>query len=289
MLACAALPRNNEVASLQVVNSYFRSVLQCGEILADTDLVARMLTQFDYILVDDAQAAPYLFMLLCKAANSGKARVVFFASIAPESFHVTTPAVPGRLGWDEFRLSKQEQTEICDKFFNQVKTADPDDSKRLQWLQRMLPALQRDTAGHAGPGLLRLAAMQLWEESWNDKTLMHLEGEEFAVAMERHYPDAVFHSLVAKRVGLVAVSQQFDDVTRKVLREVIANQTVAAPPDERGDNESEEVRAKRALMRAVILVPVADGGSRVLQFATPMHARFWFREAYPSRISSEHF
>ena len=107
-----------------------------------------------------------------------------------------------------------------------MQAADPDDAKRLQWLQRMLPALRRDTVGHAG--LLRLAAMQLWEESWNDKALMNLQGDEFAVAMERHYLGAVFHSLVAKRVGLVAASQQFDDVTRKVLREVLANELVSS-------------------------------------------------------------
>lgn len=190
----------------------------------------------------------------------------------------------GRLEWDEFRLSEQEQIEVCDKFFRQVEAADPTDDKRLKWLERMLPVLRRDTAGHAG--LLTLAARQLWDESW-DKGLSNLPADEFTVALDRHYPDAIFRSRVAVRVGLVANSLPPDDVTRKVMQEVLANKVVAAPPQERCKDESAEVRAKRALMRAVILVPVTVArGSRVLQFATPMHARFWLGEVYPG--SSTH-
>ncbi|KAI9101822.1 hypothetical protein DFS34DRAFT_692508 [Phlyctochytrium arcticum] len=67
-----------------------------------------------YILVDDAHEWFHTTLVEDLTTGHGKARVVFFASCPLEAFGKATPAVVGRMAWDEFKLHEAEQIQFSD-------------------------------------------------------------------------------------------------------------------------------------------------------------------------------
>ncbi|KAJ3174985.1 hypothetical protein HDU87_006519 [Geranomyces variabilis] len=223
-----ASPLDDAGANRSFLKSEFKNALRSrGVSRADTrksyfDLVRLVLSTFDYVFIDDAQRhfATSLAEDLSKGMDSTKARVVFFASVSPESSELATPTIAGRLSWDEFRLGDDEQLDFCKRIITWAKTAHLD-RERLAWLTNMLPIIRADTNGHVG--LLRLLTQELIE-GWS-------------------------------KDAIVDGSCNLNTATFVVV-------SVNDPQ---------------------------DPTQRILEFATPVHRRFWFREAYPSTITRNKF
>lgn len=154
-----------------------------------------------------------------------------------------------------------------------------------------MPISQKDTDGYVG--LLRLFTQEMVKESQNDAIVGGRD--PIRTAMNRYYLGPIFHSLVAQRAGFSAAHLSLSPV-QLVLRNILENTTpILAPPeihDTRDNALSPEDKAKRTLLRSVVVVSVNDAKEptrRILEFATPVHRRFWFREAYPSTINRDDF
>jgi hypothetical protein len=253
-------------------------------------LLGLMLEHFDYVFLDDAQTLylhrPSVLAWLLKPGAT-KARIVFFASVPPEGAEMDTHPVLCRLDWNALRLSQEEQLAFERAVLKWAQTARFHEEE-MAWLAETLPVIRAETDGHAG--LLRLVTQELIDRSTDRQVL--LLHEKFATAMQRFYLGALFWSTAAMRAGFMEVADPLDDAMREVLRCLVEQRAVEAPPAHRSlSTETAAVRAKRALLRMVIVVAVDDplADCSVLRFPTPMHRRFWFRQAYASRISQSAF
>jgi len=230
------------------------------------------LRSYSVILLDDAQglfSAPDIWNFLVKSCEP--VQIIFFASVLPESCDVQTSVITWKIGWNDLKLDKEEQDELCAKMVARYAS--------LTWFPEMLAMVRRDAGGHVG--LLRLIPQHLVNNHPRDIK----NDEEFVTFMHRFYFGAMFDTWPMHR--FFRFHERLNATHREILHEMIFRGGVSAPPsrDSSSPPDSKEIKAKRELLRLVIVAQVGP----TLEFATPFHFRYFFRAAFPSFISDADF
>lgn len=224
------------------------------------------------VILDDAQGlfpAQGIWDTLVNEQHRSQARIIFLASVTPESCDAQTPVINGRIGWGHLKLDNEEQDELCAKLIAHFSD--------LPWFPEIMAMVRRDAGSHVG--LLRLVPHHLV----NNVNVKDDDVELLRTHVQRFYFGEMFDTWQMLRF-FFPFHSQLNDTQRAVLREIILRGGVAAPgPFD--PNESLEVKAKRDLLRMVIVVQEGP----TLEFATPLHQRYFFRAAFPALIDQEAF
>lgn len=236
-----------------------------------------VLQAFDCIIFDDAHrlyAHPRLWQSLIKDGDGiSPCRLLFFASYNVQGVEAESPAVPVKLGMQDSRLTADEEEDLIQRI-----EAEPAYSS-LDWLQQLSPIVRAEAGGHVG--LLRLMLQQVAEQFRESKV-----ASTFRQAIHFYY-NRLLEENISTRFFLRPgeCSQEAQSVLQEIVRGVRiptpplrAAHAAAAAPD------TAQVKAIRQLLRYPMLVD--DGGT--LQFATPMHKRFFFRCSFSSSVPLEY-
>jgi predicted AAA+ superfamily ATPase len=193
---------------------------------------------FDFILVDDAQKL-YKFKQviddLIKSPNPF--HLIMFASVSPLGSSNSTPVVPRRIYWEDFRLSNEETDEFCARVLQH-----PYVKEKFPWTKEILTHLKVDVEGHIG--LLRLFLDRLFKEFSGFKSPPSFN------EVYRFYMGSIFESSIAQRFFSFSMSNFNASMIEKLERILLDGKIEAPPPSE--DNQVKEDQRIIALRNLIL-------------------------------------
>jgi hypothetical protein len=170
-----------------------------------------------------------------------------------------------QIGFTEFRLSTSEQDELISKIRDY-----PPYQQHIGWLPEFVQSVRSDASGHIG--ILRCFLQFV---------IMHFDSIKHVPSLDealQFYHGPFLSESICPRFFRMPADEL--SLSEKLILENALLGPVAVPPPAVESNESDDNRAKRLLIRSVILA--VEGN--FLVYATPLHRRFYFRAIFPSHI-----